>query len=105
MEQKYKEQFAEYIKQFKRNQHRKGFTASVEELQSEALNLVEVDPAVDSPLPKWAKDVLYMPAISKRTKFMLLLYHDNHIRKHRSELARPTITIPTNDNNQQEDND
>lgn len=104
MEQKYKDQFAEYIKQFKRNQHRKGFTASVAELQSEALSLIEVNPSVDSPLPKWARDVMYMPAVSKRTKMMLLQYHDNQIRKHRTELARPTITIPsTNNTNTQEE--
>lgn len=105
MEQNYKEQFAEYIKTFKRNQHKKGFVASVTELQSDALNLVDVNPQVDSPLPRWAKEVLYMRGVSKRTKWLLLQYHDNQIRKYRSELARPTITIPTSDNSQQEDND
>lgn len=110
MEQQYKDQFAEYIKQFKRNQHKKGFVASINELTAEALTMVEVDPTVDAPLPKWAKDVMYMPAVSKRTKLMLLRYHDTQIRKHRTALARPTISIPTdginnNYNNNQEEED
>lgn len=94
MPEVYWDQFATFAT---KDRHLKNwkFKLNMEEIQSKRLRLMPLDVSKDPPLPDWARQILYASHLSKRTKHLLLQYHDKKIKQFRIHLSQGVETNET----------
>ena len=90
----YWDQFASFAT---KDRHLKNwkFKLNMEEIQSKRLRLMPLDVTSDQPLPDWAHQILSASHLSKRTKHLLLQYHNKKIRQYRLHLSQGEQTNET----------
>lgn len=71
------------------------FKINMEEIQSNRIRLLPLNAATDPPLPDWASQILSESHLSKRTKILLLRYHNKKIRQYRLQLSQGEETNET----------
>lgn len=89
------QQQTEYWEEFKEFSDRKltrqkKHKLNMEELQSKRLHAMPLDVTTDAPLPKWAMSLVCTSQLSKRTKLLLLQYHNSKINSYRMGIATAT---------------
>lgn len=94
MEEKYHEQFVDFATRKKKESTRRtsNFHLNLMEIQSNKVKAISLNPATDPPLPDWARTILAEPYITKRTRILMLRYHDGNIRAMRLIASRPKPT-------------
>lgn len=97
----YLEEFADYAKSSRKKSNYK-FKLNMEEIQSVSLDFIPLNVKIDPPLPDWAKRVVFESHLSKRTKLLLLQYHDRKIRENRLRLSSPMRDTYNTNNNVEE---
>jgi len=102
MENLYWEQFVDYAKLAKRSANHK-FQINMEEIQNLSVNFIPLDVQKDPPLPDWAKRILFESHLSKRTRLLLLQYHDKKIRLNRLHSFTQQGTIQNEQTERTED--
>lgn len=81
--------FIEYMGELRRK-HDFRFRLNMEELQRGRLTEhVRLDLENDPPLPDWARNLLEVSHLSKRTRVCLMKYHNDKIRERRRAIATP----------------
>lgn len=100
----YWDQFASFATQ---DRHKKNwkFKINMEEIQSKRLRLMPLDVTSDPPLPDWANQILSASHLSKRTKHLLLRYHNKKIRQYRLHLSQGEETNETEETGADTDED
>ena len=97
----YLNEFADYAKSSRKKSNYK-FKLNMEEIQNVNLNFIPLNVKIDPPLPGWAKRIVFESHLSKRTKLLLLQYHDRKIRENRLRLSSPMRDTYNTNNNVEE---
>ena len=107
------EQMISFAKRIRSQRKSKGDTSGRRKFEDEMRDIavfsidrnIPLDPAIDAPLPEWARRILCEKCLSKRLVIELLKHHDGLIRKHRLSVARlatPAQEDFQNNNQEQE---
>lgn len=87
MDSEYQKDFVEHSKSAKKNS-RKKFYLNMQEVQSKKMEFIPLNPKTDTPLPLWAKRIVFESHLSKRTRLLLLQFHDKRIREYRFGISK-----------------
>ena len=95
MQEEYLERFSNFVKKSQRGKsnskevERENFKRSMEEVQDTNMALIDLDETKNTPLPSWARQIVEAKKMSKRTKLLLLKFHNLRIIAYRKSLATP----------------